>query len=119
MKTWAARITWASAASSATLFILSIALAAHVRLGLGHWPRPMWEDCDSVAFRMHFHAVVWLAMYAMFAALPVGGIFVLVPRLRLSWRQHFMQIALYATGWILLAAFLISDPYQVVTWFRD
>jgi len=37
-------ITWVPVLAPALLLFAFLTLAAHVRLGLGHWPRPMWEE---------------------------------------------------------------------------
>lgn len=114
-----ARVTWLAALSSLALFVTSAALAVHVRLGLGHWPKPMWEDYRTVGFEMHQGVLIGVALFALYVAGPLWAVFVCIPRLRQSWGTHWRQLAVYALGWCCVLAFIALDPYHIVTWWRD
>ncbi len=115
----AARMTWSSALSNLALFVTALGLAIHVRAGLGHWPKPMWEDYRTLGFEVHALALLGIGLFAVYAAVPVWALCVCLPRFRVSARTHLIQAALYLLGWGLVAGFIVLDPYQFVTWLKD
>jgi len=90
-----ARITWTSALSSLALF-LTASVWRFTFVGVGHWPRPMWEDYRTTAFDAHGLALMGLGSSPVYAAVPCDAL-PLHPRLRLSVRTHLIQAAVY--GW--------------------
>ena len=119
MSRFGSGVSWACALSSAALFLLAICLAAHVRLGLGHWPRPMWEDYRTPAFDLHWIVLIGVGFFAVYGAIPFWLLCVCLRRLRCSKKAHFAQAAAYVVGWCLLAGFIALDPYHFVSWFAD
>ncbi len=112
-------VSWISSLSTLTLFVTALGLALHVRVGLGHWPRPMWEDYRTFAFETHFLALQAVWLLAVYAAAPLWAVCVLLPRLRLPVRVHAFQALFYLTGWGLVAGLIALDPFQFVTWLKD
>ena len=113
------RITWTSALSSLALFLTAVGLALHVRLGVGHWPGPMWEDYRTTGYDVHALAVMGIWLFTVYAAVPLWTLCICIPRLRLSAGTYLAQAALYVLGWGLVAAFIVLDPYQFITWLKD
>lgn len=101
------------------LFLTAVSLALHVRLGVGHWPRPMWEDYRTVGFNAHGVALQGVFLFAAFAALPLWTVCVCIPRFRLAPRTHLTQAGIFLLGWALVAGFVVLDPFQFVSWLAD
>lgn len=112
-------ITWTTALSSLALFITIVSLALHVRLGVGHWPQPMWEDYRTTVFDVHLLAVTGVGFFTVFVSVPLWALCICIPRLRLSARTHLIQAALYVLGWSLIVGFVMLDPYQFIDWLAD
>lgn len=94
-------------------------MAGHVRLGLGHWPKPMWEDYQTTLFRVHWHALVALAFFTVYAAIPLWLLLLCPRRFRISLRAHVIQFAAYGLGWMLVFLVLKYDPTTFTAWFLD
>jgi hypothetical protein len=111
--------SWLCAATSPALFISFVTLLLHVRLGVGHWPKPMWEDYSTFALKAHELVALGLFATSTFVA-PVIGVGLLCFRAtRGSWQFHVAQLGLFAGGWILVLALWHADPFQFVTWLKD
>jgi len=54
-------LTWVLVLSPLLLLSVFLTLAAHVRLALGHWPTPMLENYDTVAYSRHERVFIWVA----------------------------------------------------------
>jgi hypothetical protein len=113
-------VSWLCAISPVVLLFLFITFGLHVRLGLGHWPTPMFEDYHSPAF--HIHEVIlgiWLH-FAVYAAGPLWLLCLLIPRLRPTWpRPLLTQLCTFSGGWLLGWALLTFDPTTFSAWFLD
>ena len=94
-------------------------MALHIRLGLGHWPKPMTEDYNTVAFRIHMWAMTWILLFTVFAAGPLWMVFLCIKALRLPWRVHLAQVLVYGLGWLLIFLAARCDPTTFTEWFRD
>jgi hypothetical protein len=114
---WA--VSWTCSLSSLALLLLTLGLALHVRVGLGHWPRPMWEDYQTLGFQTHQLALLGVGLFAVYAAVPVWILCVSFRRLRASPRVLLVQAGIYLAGWALVAGLIRLDPYQFVTWLVD
>jgi hypothetical protein len=79
----------------------------------------MWEDYRSPLFEVHWWAVMGVAFFALYAAVPLWILTVAVRRFRSSRRVHVTQAGLYLVGWGLIATFITLDPYRFITWFAD
>lgn len=112
-------LAWTSGLSSAVFFVLAISLAIHVRVGLGHWPEPMRESYRTSAYEFHETALVWAAMFVLYAAIPLWVLCVSIRPLRSTARVHLIQAGIYVMGWGLVVGFLALDPFGFVSWFMD
>jgi hypothetical protein len=111
--------TWICGASSVALLLTFITMAAHVRLGLGHWPTPMTEDYRTLGFRIHEWALIGILMFTVYVAGPLWLVFLFFRRLRLSWRAHLAQLLAYGAGWLLIFLAGKYDPTTFTDWFLD
>jgi hypothetical protein len=113
------RPSWACALAPWAFLILLTTVILHLRLGLGRFPKPMWDDYLTPAFRLHssiVHAsgvlsaltvpVVWLALQWF-------------PRFRAPTPVFLRQIAVTILGWAVFFAFAIGDPWRLVSWYLD
>ena len=103
-------------------FVLGLAYVAmglHLRLGLGHWPKPMIENYETLAFRIHEIAFYLLLLFTVFAAVLLWLVFLCFRRLRLSWRVHIAQALTYSLGWLVLLVVGKYDPTTFTEWFLD
>jgi len=93
-------------------------LAAHLRLGLGRWPESIGLEPGTSFFRAHTSITWWLIIigfYATVAAGVVGGILLLIRRVR-RWSVYplvFAAACLIAFGMAQLV------PRSFITWFLD
>jgi len=114
-----ATITWLLASSSMVLFLTLVSLGLHVRLGLGHWPKPMGESYRTPAFDQHFYIVEVCALFALFIAPPLWLIFLCSQELRFQRRSFPWQAAFYLFGWIVILAAAVFDPNEFTAWLLD
>lgn len=111
--------SWLCAATSPALLVAFVTMMLHVRLGVGHWPKPMWEDYSTVALKAHQLVTLWLFASSTFVA-PVFGLGLLCFRAtRGGWRFHVAQLALFAIGWTAVLVLWHADPFRFVTWLKD
>ena len=101
------------------MLLVYLTLGIHIRLGLGHWPVPMIEDYRSPAFLVHeVVLLVWLYC-ALFGAMPLWLLCLLIRPLQPSRRVAVTQLLTFGVGWLLIAAVLIFDPTTLSAWFLD
>jgi hypothetical protein len=112
-------LTWACASSPVLLLMIWIAMAIHLRLGLGHWPKPMVEDYKTFAFDVHEMILILVGYFAVFIALPLGLILVCFKRFRGPMSLHIRQAATFVVGWALIVLFARLDPTTFTDWFMD
>ena len=64
-------LAWAGVLSPPLLLLLFIILGIHLRLGLGHWPTPMFESYSAPAFQVHRLVTDLFTIFAVFGAGPL------------------------------------------------
>lgn len=112
-------VSWLLVITPALLLVGFITLAAHVRIGLGHWPTPMIENYDTAAYWIHDRVLVWVGMFTVFAAIPLWLLTLCFQRFRISLKTHLIQAGVYACGWGLIALYGAVDPGRFMEWFLD
>ena len=112
-------VSWALVFSPIVLLLVFVTLAAHVRIGLGHWPKPMWEDYSTPAYTAHLLVFVGVALFTVYAAIPLWLLAICLPWFRISLKTHLAQAGTYAAGWGLIALYAKLDFGWFVTWFLD
>jgi hypothetical protein len=112
-------LSYAAAWSPVALFVVEVTMAAHIRLGLGHWPTPMLESYDTALFRGHQILFFGMYFFSLLAAVPLWVLCVVLPALRRPVRDRLLQPVIYGLGWgaIFLAGYL--DPTTFTTWLLD
>ena len=114
------QIAWLCALSPAILLLIVLALAVHVRLGLGHWPTPMSESYRTPASLLHMKILEWALDFSVYFAGPLWLICLLVPQFQPSSRRDILsQLAAAALGWVLIVAFFALDPTTFSAWLLD
>lgn len=111
--------TWLCAMTSWLLLVVGVSLAAHVRLGLGHWPVPMVENYATPAFKVHFIALQVFFGLALYSFAPVWMLLLCARRFRVSFRFHALQSAVYAGGWLTILLICWIDPWRFMEWLAD
>jgi len=111
--------TWACALSPPAALLVFASLGLHVRLGLGHWPKPMWEDYTTAAYRAHELVFVGVCVFVIYAAGPLWLVFVALPGQRLRWKTLAWQLGACGLGWLLIYLGAKWDPAHFVGWFLD
>ena len=111
--------TWLPVYFPVVLLLGVLALATHVRIGLGHWPTPMFENYRTPAYRVHEAAVFWIGWFTIFAAIPLWLLLICFRRFRMTLKMHLLQAGIYAAGWLVIAVYVSIDPGQFVYWFLD
>jgi hypothetical protein len=112
-------LTWAVASSPRLLLLIFLTLAAHVRVGLGHWPIPILEHYQTTAYSLHARAFIWLALFVVYAAIPLWLVSLCFRVFRISLKTHPLQAGVYAVGWALIILSAYVDPCRFVEWFLD
>src|SRR5262245_53795785 len=112
-------LTWLCMISPFVLGLTYVTMGLHVRLGLGHWPRPMWENYQTLPYRIHEGAFLIILLFTVFAAIPLWIVFLCIRRLRLSWRSHIAQVVVYGLGWLVILVAGKHDPTPFTEWFLD
>jgi hypothetical protein len=113
-------LSWFCACSSIFLLGLYLLLGLHIRLRLGHWPTPMFENYSAPLFQAHFEILRLFLLATWFVAGPVWLLCLLVRPLRphppriIAW-----QLATFAAGWLLIFAVILFDPTTFSAWFLD
>ena len=112
--------TWLCVLAPVILLAVFISLALHVRVGLGHWPKPMVENYRTEAYERHEEVFKVTALITFYGALPCWMLFIIAfPRLRGSAKLHLAQGAIYAAGWALIGLYWVVDPWRFVEWLLD
>jgi hypothetical protein len=111
--------TWLCAASSHSLLGILAGFALHVRLGLGHWPKPMWENYTTPLTDAHMMVFVVVAFVTVYVAPPLWLVLVCIPRFRGGWRIHLLQLLIYGVGWGIIGLWCLWDPFQFLQWLAD
>lgn len=108
-----------SASASLILLVLLTSLAAHIRAGLGHWPKPMTEDLHTLAFQWHDKLVgIWF-VFSIFGAAPVWCLCQFIPSSGAPRQKTVRQAALFIAGWCTLFILGHLDPTSFTEWFLD
>ena len=116
---WPKWVTWALVLSPLGLLFDVLLLGAHVRLALGHWPKPMIENYSSPAFELHSSCVIVFGCFAAYVAIPLWLLLLAFRKFRVSARYHVIQIGVFLAGWCCIIGYLAWDPYRFVAWFKD
>ena len=111
--------TWTLVLSPLLLLLLFLTLAMHVRLALGHWPTPMIENFNTVAYSRHEQLFIWVALFTVYAAIPLWLVALCFRVFRISLKTHLIQAGVYALGWALIALYGFIDPGKFTEWFLD
>lgn len=112
-------VTWACALSPAAALLVFASLGSHVRLALGHWPKPMWEHYNTAAYRAHELAFVGVCVFVIYAAGPLWLVFVALPGQRLRWKTLAWQLGACGLSWLLICLVGTWDPTRFASWFLD
>ena len=112
-------LTWFPVITPTLLLLAFLTLAAHVRIVLGHWPKPMWEVYSTFIYEIHQYLFAGIALFTVFGAVPCWLLLLCFQRLRISWRYHLLQAGAYASGWGLIAVYWAWDPGHFLAWYLD
>ncbi len=95
-------------------------MAIHIRLGLGHWPTPIYENYRTPASLFHMRVLERTLDFSVYFAGPLWLICLLVPQLRPSSRGVIKaQVMTAGVGWLLIIGFLTLDPTTFSAWVLD
>lgn len=116
---WKQLPTWLCVVTPWLLLLIGLSLAAHVRLGLGHWPKPMTEDYSTTAFQAHFRVLQVSFVLALYSFVPVWMLLLCARRFRVSFGFHALQAAVYGGGWLFILFVCQLDPWRFMGWLVD
>lgn len=106
MKTWWSALVWSLVVLPWTAASVLGAFALNVRLGLGHWPHPMWEQYSTPLSLWLDQLTLWLLMVTGLSAfLATGALFQ-----RVCWTEpHYRRKALtYLAGLAALVTVAVA-----------
>jgi hypothetical protein len=110
-------VSWACAFSSPALVVALIAFVAHTRLALGHWPIPHTEYDLGLLYDFHVLHFGFTYLFAVFGAAPLWLICLLVPGLRPSRHEWWLQPVIFLGCWAIIVVAALCDPTTFTTWF--
>ena len=67
-------LTWLCVSTPYLLLLGLVTLALHVRLGLGRWPVPIFENYVTVPYLLHEHYVYTWLLLTVIGSLPAWGL---------------------------------------------
>ncbi|MGI9241741.1 MAG: hypothetical protein ACR2RV_13145 [Verrucomicrobiales bacterium] len=111
------QLTWIPAISSLVVLFAYVSLAFHVRIGLGHWPKPMFENYDTNFYYAHGWLFLGLGFFALFLAAPLWLVGLKFPIFRTPKQTRFIQLGLFGLGWVLFYLYVTIDPGSFTEWF--
>lgn len=79
----------------------------------------MREDHVTPAFQVHIYILYGTVICALYSVVPLWALLLCAKPLRLSFRAHAIQLAVYAAGWGLIGLFCALDPWRFFTWLAD
>lgn len=111
-------LAWVCALSPMALFLALLSFAIHVRLGLGHWPTPMFENYETPLSSFHEGAMVVLGYFCILVGPPIWlGVTVL--NRAVGSVQFKKQLIIYLAGWALILIAGVCDPTTFSEWLLD
>ena len=110
---------WVCVLSPILMLAVFVALAAHVRQSLGHWPTPMTENFESGTASLLDEMFIWAGFFAVFCAIPLWAVSFWFRRHQVTRRGLVTQIAAFLLGWGLVVAFTFRNPGNFIGWFVD
>jgi hypothetical protein len=113
------RSAWVSALSPTILLMVLVTFALHVRIGVGHWPTPMWEDYRTPLAARHEGLIELVLFFTLFAAPAIWLICSILNFKRESHAAKINQLFLYAAGWLLIVLAGTLDPTTFTAWLLD
>ena len=110
-------ISWVGGIAPFVLFLALVAFAVHVRLGLGHWPKPMWEKYQTPLSSAHELLLAGLLNFSLFVApaLWVASTALNYPDMKVPLKQ----LICYVAGWLLIIVAGSLDPTTFTAWLLD
>jgi hypothetical protein len=112
------RIAWFCACLPWLVVIAWGGLAAHVRLGLGHWPAPMVEQYTTVPYQWH-EVLVMVLFVALLLTFPLAP-FLLLRRTTWEASSRRTMALVYLTGaWLLVALGIGLERTSFWAWWID
>ncbi|MBE0541435.1 MAG: hypothetical protein IH623_08620 [Verrucomicrobia bacterium] len=117
-RTW----TWLCALGPCFLVLAFVTFGLHLRLTCGEWPDGDWKSLhftfqENFLLRLHQGVLDAALLFAAFAALPLWLGFLCFRSLRLSAREHGMQVLAGVLGWCAMLATVLIAPPKYLAWF--
>ena len=112
-------LTWIPAISSMVVLATYVTLALHVRLAVGHWPKPMHESYQTGLYSAHAWLFAGFFLFAIVAAAPLWLLSLKFPRFQAPKRMRYIQLAVFGAGWLLFYLYVKIDPGSFTAWFLD
>lgn len=110
-------LTWLCVLSPFLLGLVYVTMGLHIRLGLGHLPRPMIDDYQTLAFRVHVGTFFVIMCFTCWAAIPLWIFFLCFRAFRISWRAHIAQAFAFGIGLILFQIAFTDNSSTFAKWF--
>jgi hypothetical protein len=108
------KVAWGLALGPLLLPAFLLLAALHLRLQLGHWAVPMFDDYDG-----HDAIFLWLIVLAVIPAIPFWMSVLFTSFREVSLKQRVLQVATYALCWGFFAVYCHIDPWRYIEWYLD
>jgi len=112
-------IQYFCACSPGINLILFLLLGYHIRLGLGHWPTPLFEDYSTFLFEAHLTVVDIMWLFAAVIAGPLWIVLAIVNYRKFRWKTLLVSIVCYLVSWGMVYVVWCADANDFVTWYFD
>lgn len=102
-----------------TAVFSAVSYAAHVRLGLGHWPHPMWEQAPSSPLTGYLESLVMWLLLAITISVLIAPWFLFQRRCWEEGRYRCRALA-YLSGLVALyGTYLALNTTSFIDWWID
>ena len=108
------------AALPAIVMVVSFyALALHMRISLGGWPRSIGEAGFSPALSLHAHVADWYFITVFLAAVAGWPIVLLACSIVKRWRRYIAHLSVFGMAFAVCVALMSIGPREFLYWWWD
>jgi hypothetical protein len=108
------RIAWGLALGPLLLPAFLLLAALHLRVQLGHWAVPMFDDYDG-----HHTVFLWLIGLAVIPGIPFWMTIFFTSFREVPLKHRVLQVATYVFCWAFFAVYCHIDPWRYIEWYMD
>lgn len=105
---------WGLALGPLILPVFLLLAALHLRLQLGHWAVPMFDNYDG-----HHTVLLWLIVLAVIPGIPFWATIFFTSFREVPLKRRVLQVAVYVLCWGFFVVYCRIDPWRYIEWYMD